>query len=542
MKKILISFLMFLPLIADAINIDGVNYVINNKKKTAYVGQAGYSGDIVIQESVDYRGETYKVTAIGNYAFQGCTELTSVNIPNSVTSLGSYAFNGCSNLRSVSMSNSVTSISYCCFARCASLPKIDIPNSVTVIAESAFKGCSSLPSIDIPSSVTTIGPSAFSGCSGLSSLTIPDNVKTIGREAFSGCSGLTSITIGNGVTEIAVRVFQNCSSLTSLIIGSSVTSIIGYAFYNCKSLKTLTIPSGVTTIKGYAFQSCSNLAMVVLPNTLTTIDSYAFQYCKNLTTVIVDIVEPISIKVYTFPTNDATLYVPRGSASAYANANIWKKFKVIKEFVKKEDVVYTLSENKTVTAKATTDPAKKNVVIPKSVKVDGEDYTVTSIDEQAFMNKKLILASIPESIGRIGSSAFEGCSDLKAIYCYAKEPIALGSAKTAISTRANEDEDPAATVFDGVDTETCILYVPKNCSEKYRKANVWKEFKNIVEMEADLQADVNNDGIIDSQDINAIVRYILYGDVKGFIFKNADMNGDDKVNVADIVLLINSKQ
>lgn len=538
-KKLLLSFLMLLPLIADAIEIEGVNYVFSNKNKTAYVGQKAYSGNVVIKESVDYNGETYKVTAIGNYAFQGCTGLTSVIIPNSVTSLGSNAFSGCSNLKSVTMSNCLTSIGYACFASCTSLPKIDIPNSVTVIVESAFKGCSSLSSIDIPSSVTAIGPAAFSGCSGLPSITIPDNVKTIGREAFSGCSALTSVTIGNGVTEIAVRAFQNCSSLTSLFIGSNVTTITSYAFYNCKSLTTLTIPSGVTTIKGYAFQSCNNLSTVVLPNTLTTIDSYAFQYCNKLTTVIVDIVEPISIKVYTFPTNNATLYVPKGCASAYANANIWKKFKVIKEFVKKEDVVYTMSENKTVSAKATTDPAKKNVVIPKSVKIDDEDYIVNSIDEQAFMYKRtMTMTSIPESVEEIRNNAFAGCSNLKAIYCYAKEPIALGSANITVSTRADGDVDPAETVFTGVDMETCILFVPKNCSSKYRNAIVWKEFKNIVEIESDLQADANNDGTIDNRDINAVVRYILYGDLKDFIFKNADMNGDDKVDVRDIVLLL----
>ena len=131
-------------------------------------------------------------TSIGRYAFDGCSGLTSVTIPDSVTSIGEYAFSGCSGLKSVT-----------------------IPDGVTSIGEYAFRGCSGLISVTIPDGVTSIGWSTFSGCSGLTSVTIPDSVTSIGGWAFSKCS-LTSVTIPDSVTEIGYRAFYGCSDLTTI--------------------------------------------------------------------------------------------------------------------------------------------------------------------------------------------------------------------------------------------------------------------------------------------------------------------------------------
>ena len=111
------------------------------------------------------------VTSIGNYAFGGCTGLTSITIPESVTSIGISAFSGCTGLTS-----------------------IIIPESITSIENQAFYGCKGLTSITISEGVTSIGNLAFSGCKGLTSITIPESVISIGSEVFSCCSNMTSIT------------------------------------------------------------------------------------------------------------------------------------------------------------------------------------------------------------------------------------------------------------------------------------------------------------------------------------------------------------
>ena len=155
------------------------------------------------------------------------------NMYTSNDKLGDYAFYGCSGLTSLTLPSGVTSIGYRAFEGCSGLTSLTIPSGVTEIGGCTFYGCSGLTSLTIPSSVTSIGGCTFYGCSGLTSLTIPSGVTEIGNYAFSGCSGLTSLTIPSSVTSIGSCAFEGCSGLTSLTIPSSVTEIGDYAFTNC---------------------------------------------------------------------------------------------------------------------------------------------------------------------------------------------------------------------------------------------------------------------------------------------------------------------
>ena len=152
--------------------IKGIKYLLNEENLTAQVSQKkGYEGDFIIPEIVVFKKVAYRVASIGLWAFNGCSSLTSIVIPDSVTSIGLWAFSGCSSLTS-----------------------IVIPDSVTNIGSSAFSGCSSLTSIVIPDGVTSIRNGAFSGCSSLTSIVIPESVTSIEDYAFIGCKSLTSIT------------------------------------------------------------------------------------------------------------------------------------------------------------------------------------------------------------------------------------------------------------------------------------------------------------------------------------------------------------
>ena len=225
------------------------------------------------------------VTSIGASAFYGCSGLTSVEIPASVTSIGGSVFYGCSGLTSVEIPSSVTSIDSYAFSWCSGLSSVEIPAGVTSIGYGAFEGCSGLTSVEIPAGVTSIGGSAFRGCSGLSSVEIPAGVTSIGGSAFNGCSGLTSVEIPAGVISIGIEAFKGCSGLSSVEIPASVTSIGDYAFSRCSGLTSVEIPSSVTSIGSYAFYGCSGLTSVEIPAGVTSIGYGAFRECSGLTSV-----------------------------------------------------------------------------------------------------------------------------------------------------------------------------------------------------------------------------------------------------------------
>ena len=259
-----------------------------NKEKTTIIGAVGSQKTYDIPSSV---------TCIDEYAFNGCSSLTSINIPSSVTSIGGSAFEGCSSLTSINIPSSVTSIGGSAFQYCSSLTSINIPSSVNSIEWGTFSGCSSLTSINIPSSVTSIGGSAFSRCSSLTSINIPSSVTSIRGSAFSGCSALTAFTVdANNPNYCAEGCILFNKEKTTLVcafggqktynIPSSVTSIGGSAFQYCSSLTSINIPSSVTSIGHSAFSGCSALTSINIPSSVTSIGSYAFNGCDALKVVL----------------------------------------------------------------------------------------------------------------------------------------------------------------------------------------------------------------------------------------------------------------
>ena len=287
--------LLALPILASAYDcqVDGIYYNLIPKGNVAEVtfentNYNSYSGEVVIPEKFTYEGVEYSVTCIGDYAFEICSGLTSVTIPNSVTTVGKYAFSGCSGLTSVT-----------------------IPKSLTTIEEWAFARCSSLTSVTIPNSVTTIGDSAFRECSGLTSVTIPNSVDHINGYVFYGCSGLTSVTIPNSVTRIGGSAFEGCSGLTSVTIPNSVDHINGYAFYGCSGLTSVTIGSSVRYIDDRVLADCSNLEEVYCLAKKVPFTSYANTFEKSYPEYM-------------------TLYVPAESLNDYKTTEPWSQFGTIK--------------------------------------------------------------------------------------------------------------------------------------------------------------------------------------------------------------------
>ena len=142
---------------------DGLKYSITDaEQKTVSVsGYTGAATELVIPAEVTHEDKTYKVTAIGGYAFLGDFTLTNVIIPEGVTEIAYYAFAGCTSLTNVTIPEGVTYIGDLAFDRCTSLKSVTIPEGVTRIDGSAFSGCTSLTSVSLPASLTECGEAFY---------------------------------------------------------------------------------------------------------------------------------------------------------------------------------------------------------------------------------------------------------------------------------------------------------------------------------------------------------------------------------------------
>lgn len=237
------------------------------------------------------------VLTIEPYTFDASGLYTGGNIiiPDSVTTIADYAFFGCSSLTSVVIGDSVTSIGKYAFYNCWNLMSVMIGDSVTSIGEEAFAKCSSLTSITIPDSVTSIAAWAFQRCDSLTTVEIGDNVTSISHMMFLFCTNLTSIVIGAGTTYISAAAFQGCTNLTSVTFKNYTPVIYDgsgsyknrFWFKDCNTLPMIYVPYGCSEV--YKTQWAANGAIQDLLNkiiecdkeVITATQDWVIQYIRD---------------------------------------------------------------------------------------------------------------------------------------------------------------------------------------------------------------------------------------------------------------------
>ena len=378
----------------------------------------------------------------------------------------------------------------------------------------------------------------------------------------------------------------------------AVTEIADGAFYNCNILSEVTVPEGVKRIGESAFPYCYNLSRVSLPSTLQSIGDNAFYGCP-LMSVVAAMQNPVNIArnvfmvtknvggeyVETFTT--AELYVPIGQKTVYSAADVWKEFPAIYQGELKDitlnGITYTYATGENLAIVKMGDPTilqYQDVVIPSSIPAAGKTYQVKKIADGAFLQIQMNSVTIQPGVEEIGAEAFWNVNGIEEValpssvksigesafaYCYYLQTVKLPSTLQSIGENAFYGcpltsvfaamENPiniAQNVFmtqevvggEYVDVFTSAeLYVPIGKKAAYSAADIWKEFlPNINEIEmgsTSLPGDADGNGSVGPEDIKAIVKYIMGGWYEGFNFENANLNGDDKVDASDLVLLIN---
>lgn len=420
----------------------GLTYTLNAADHTATVANYDNStpdGVIDIPDTVTSGGQTYTVTAIGEYAFipsRKITNVSSVFIPATVTSIGRFAFRCCKFLATVTFAegSQLKSIGVSAFSGTnpahPRFKEIQIPNSVETIGTNAFQNCQDLESITLPASLKTIESSAFSYCLNLSEIRLPTSLKAIQSYVFDGCSSLETVFYDGSLAQWS-RIntsngFLGYSS-PSLVMGDYTAQFIPVKDENDPDPppKTVTItkytgtestvilPSTinswpVTKIGEDAFQDNTTITSVTIPDSVTEIGSNAFAGCTNLTSVnyIGDwskltiqsgnpaVEDAVNAQLFDFAfTPDNTAVIVTKYNGIAADVTIPSRYKG-KPVTAINNAVFPNS-------------AVTSVTIPDSV---------TSIPDAAFVNcSELTNISIPNSVTYIGLSAFSSCTSLKSI-------------------------------------------------------------------------------------------------------------------------------
>lgn len=258
-------------------------YTVASGKATITRTINSLSGDIVIPSTLG----GYPVTKIDSLAFSNRSEITGIEIPDSVVTINSLAFSDCSNVKTLVIGKSVATISESAFDSCSNIESLTVSSENTKFfskdnclieksSKTLVKGC--INSI-IPSdgSVTKIGYGAFQYCTGLSEITIPNTVTSIGGYAFSS-SGLTVVDLPVSVTEIGFQAFAYCPNLETVSISGPISMLSYGAFGDCNSLKILVLPASLKKIDFATFARCNSIELIYYFGTEKQLDDMYIDY------------------------------------------------------------------------------------------------------------------------------------------------------------------------------------------------------------------------------------------------------------------------
>ena len=444
---------------------ENFTYTVSNNEATI----TGCVDDSVELISIPATVDAYKVVAIGSYAFQNMSNLSTVWLNGSIKTIGSGAFNNCDSLTYIEIPNSVENINSSssynsgAFSYCDNLQEVVLGDGVKAINKYTFAHCPNLASVYIGQSVESIGQGAFIS-SGIKTVVIPDSVKSIGYEAFCDCSSLSGVLLGNGLQTIDSGAFNDCDSLVSVIIPNSVEAINSSSSYDsgafsyCDNLQKVVIGDGLKAIKNYTFVHCPKLESVVIGESVESIGSHAFSSGGLKTVVIPDSVASIGYEAFCDCKLLSAVKLGNGLKTIDSGAfndcdsllsiEIPDSVETINSSSSYDSGAFSYCDNLQEIIIGNGLKAIKNYTFVHCPKLEsvviGE--SVESIGSHAFSSSALKTIVVPDSVTSIGYEAFCDCTALYA--------IELGNGLKTIDSGAFNDCDSllSITIPDSVET------------------------------------------------------------------------------------------
>lgn len=283
--------------------------------------------------------------------YQGCVLLNTVSLPYTVISINGQAFYGCYSLEHITIPGNVTTINRLAFSACYNLKRIVLPQNDSLIigADNIIANTRMLTEIKFPN-VGVLGASILSGASNLKKVTLPNNLRYLPSGCFNECPNLQNVIIPDTVKLIRDNVFYNAKKIDNINISDDVTCIDNNAFWGSNStfnfpqklvylgtsaccqtfLTEADVPNGITMIKNNLFDSSYRLSKIIIPSGVISIAKEAFRRCYSLKELHMHPSTPPTldnINAFTdVPLSELTIYVPKGSLSAYQGATNWSTY------------------------------------------------------------------------------------------------------------------------------------------------------------------------------------------------------------------------
>ena len=389
---------------------------------------------------------------------------------------------------------------------------ISIPDNFAIFKGYGLGYFKNLTNVSLGNSVKTIGKNAFSNTN-LNAVSFGKSIKTIGENAFSSTQ-LENIVIPNTVTEIASGAFAGCGELTTVTLPSNLKKISSRMFMTCSNLVSISLPSSLESIGDSAFWY-TGITSIEIPNSVTTLGTCSFLGCKNLTSITL----PTSIT--TIPPH-CVQYCPM-----LKELNIPASVETIKD--------WAFANNSAI----------KDIIIPNKVSYIG-NYAFGGCSSASSV-------TIPNSVTFLGDSVFYGCSSLemvdlpyklsyigkKAFYQNVDLSVRVHTTKPVMipgevfgNTRSWYNSETSQ--FEREFSTAATLYIPVGSIDKYEAAGWPSQFLIVEETSGIITGDSNTDDRVDVADIVEVINAQNNHPSANYNTNNADLNSDGVVNTDDI--------